>query len=230
MKKIILLCLVFTIGVSILTSCSSHTHEFGAWKTTKQPTCTQQGIEERECACGEKQTQYIPTTDHNWTLATCTSPKTCSLCGKTEGSALGHNYINRVCSRCGDLAVPTIKIPTLPATVTAWHSPMTYPATAASRGEIDSVSYIFNKQTNCFEVTLKGHKTYDMYEKVFNCKFLCNFIVKEGDVSHKYYQYAALTPNLKVGDAFEIQFEVPISTFPSDAMEIIMEFETTMYN
>lgn len=28
--------------------------------------------------------------DHNWLDATCTAPKTCSLCGKTEGEALGH--------------------------------------------------------------------------------------------------------------------------------------------
>lgn len=102
MKKNILLCHVLTICILILASCISHTHEFGAWKTIKQPTCTQQGIEEQECACGEKQTQYIPTTDHNWISATCTSPKICSLCGKTEGSVLGHNYVNRVCSRCGD--------------------------------------------------------------------------------------------------------------------------------
>ena len=27
---------------------------------------------------------------HEWAEATCTSPKTCSLCGETEGEALGH--------------------------------------------------------------------------------------------------------------------------------------------
>lgn len=44
---------------------------------------------------------------HNWIDATCTSPKTCSECGKTEGEALGHNWIDatydapKTCSRCG---------------------------------------------------------------------------------------------------------------------------------
>ena len=39
-------------------------------------------------------------------FATCTSAKTCSRCGKTEGSALGHNWNEatctsaKVCSRC----------------------------------------------------------------------------------------------------------------------------------
>ncbi len=29
---------------------------------------------------------------HTWVAATCTEPKTCSVCGKTEGAAKGHNY------------------------------------------------------------------------------------------------------------------------------------------
>ena len=54
---------------------------------------------------------------HTYNAATCTSPKTCSKCGTTEGSALGHNwgawYVDkpattsaegaekRTCARCG---------------------------------------------------------------------------------------------------------------------------------
>lgn len=38
---------------------------------------------------------------HTWTEATCASPKTCSGCGKTSGSALGHNFSNGKCTRCG---------------------------------------------------------------------------------------------------------------------------------
>ena len=30
---------------------------------------------------------------HEWVDATCTDPKTCTLCGATEGSALGHTYV-----------------------------------------------------------------------------------------------------------------------------------------
>ena len=37
---------------------------------------------------------------HTYKAATCTAPKTCSKCGATEGSALGHNYIEGVCTRC----------------------------------------------------------------------------------------------------------------------------------
>lgn len=30
---------------------------------------------------------------HDWSAATCTAPKTCSICGATEGDALSHKYI-----------------------------------------------------------------------------------------------------------------------------------------
>ena len=53
---------------------------------------------------------------HDWTEATCTTPKTCSKCGETEGEALGHSYeavvtaptcteggyTTYTCSGCGD--------------------------------------------------------------------------------------------------------------------------------
>ena len=31
--------------------------------------------------------------EHVWTDATCTTPKTCSECGETEGEALGHTWV-----------------------------------------------------------------------------------------------------------------------------------------
>ena len=36
---------------------------------------------------------------HKYNSATCTSPATCS-CGATNGSALGHNYSGKYCTRC----------------------------------------------------------------------------------------------------------------------------------
>lgn len=49
-----------------------------------------------ECAEGE----------HQWKEATCTEPKTCTVCGKTEGEALGHHYVNNVCTECGAFKKP----------------------------------------------------------------------------------------------------------------------------
>ena len=42
-----------------------------------------------------------PACDHSWNAATCTAPKTCSKCGETEGTSLGHSYSDGICSGCG---------------------------------------------------------------------------------------------------------------------------------
>ncbi|MBE7016777.1 MAG: hypothetical protein E7420_01265 [Ruminococcaceae bacterium] len=45
--------------------------------------------------------------EHQWTDADCLSPKTCALCGETEGYALSHQWLNadctapKTCSLCG---------------------------------------------------------------------------------------------------------------------------------
>ena len=50
-----------------------------------------------------------PECQHEWQDATCTAPRTCSICGATEGEALGHDFSKAglfkrgVCSRCGEV-------------------------------------------------------------------------------------------------------------------------------
>ena len=38
------------------------------------------------------------TSEHTWNDATCIKPNTCSVCGKTEGEALGHKWIDATCT------------------------------------------------------------------------------------------------------------------------------------
>lgn len=75
-----------------------HTHVFDkevatdAYKAS-DATCTAKATYYKSCACGEKGTEtfeYGELAEHNWNPATCTAPKTCSVCGATEGDALGH--------------------------------------------------------------------------------------------------------------------------------------------
>ena len=46
---------------------------------------------------------------HDMARATCTSPRTCTKCGHTEGEPLGHHWsepdggISRICLRCGEV-------------------------------------------------------------------------------------------------------------------------------
>lgn len=46
---------------------------------------------------------------HSWTQATCTSPETCALCGKTQGSATEHSWSAATCTSGGICNVCGIK-------------------------------------------------------------------------------------------------------------------------
>ena len=50
-------------------------------------------------ACGKTEGEAL---GHTWQEATCQAPKTCSACGETEGEALEHNYENGACKWCGE--------------------------------------------------------------------------------------------------------------------------------
>ncbi len=63
-------------------------------------------------------------TVHVWSPATCTSPETCSICGETRGSALGHDGSEAtcekpsICSRCHKVLEPPLGHDAAPATCT----------------------------------------------------------------------------------------------------------------
>lgn len=46
--------------------------------------------------------------EHTWADATCIAPKTCTVCGITEGEADpdAHNFVDGVCSYCGEVQAP----------------------------------------------------------------------------------------------------------------------------
>lgn len=70
----------------------------------KDATCTEPGWFESVCTkCGQVISGDIPEIPHSYLDATCTDPKTCEMCGATEGDALGHSYgEDGSCSRCGE--------------------------------------------------------------------------------------------------------------------------------
>lgn len=45
--------------------------------------------------CGKTEGEAL---GHNWEEATCTKPKTCSVCGETEGNALEHTWVDATCT------------------------------------------------------------------------------------------------------------------------------------
>lgn len=57
-------------------------------------TCDNAATYYKSCKCGAFQSNetfsYGEPAGHRWADATCTTPKTCGVCGSTEGAALGH--------------------------------------------------------------------------------------------------------------------------------------------
>ena len=102
---------------NITVQAAVHEHSFGDWAVTTPATCTDKGVETRTCACGETETREIDALGHNAVAvpgkdATCTETgltegSKCDRCGETlveqkEIPALGHDYVDGVCIRCGD--------------------------------------------------------------------------------------------------------------------------------
>lgn len=70
-------------------------------KVTAEATCTKDGVKTFICSmCKDSYTESIAA-GHKWTNATCTVPKTCSVCKLTEGEALKHKIEGGKCTRCG---------------------------------------------------------------------------------------------------------------------------------
>lgn len=62
-----------------------HVHEFGEWVVIKEPTCTDFGVKEQYCACGEKQTDGVDMIAHVEVVDPAV-PATCTESGWTEGT------------------------------------------------------------------------------------------------------------------------------------------------
>lgn len=67
---------------------------FSEWEISIVPSCSTSGEETRVCSiCKYIERRIIPALEHIWIDANCTTSKTCSICGITEGESLGHNVI-----------------------------------------------------------------------------------------------------------------------------------------
>ena len=126
MKKVLMLLALTMALVLCLAACgggSAHTHQYGEWSTAKNATCTEDGIKTRHCSCGEKQTEVIPSTGHNYVDGECTNcgdiketpeckhdnlevlsakDSTCTEKGLTEG---------KKCKDCGEILVAQQEAP-----------------------------------------------------------------------------------------------------------------------
>ena len=91
------------------------------------PSCTSAGSEIYTCSgCNHSYTKDVPAlgNGHQWVSATCSSPKKCSVCGATEGSAISHDLDNSgTCTMCGmSTRLPLLYHEYGPMKVTSYYS------------------------------------------------------------------------------------------------------------
>ena len=82
----------------VTVKAAAHTHSFGDWTVTTEPTCTEPGIQTRDCDCGETERGEIPAIGHRWDEGQVTKKPTetadgektftCTACGETRTEVL----------------------------------------------------------------------------------------------------------------------------------------------
>ena len=138
-----------------------------------EPTCTMAGkTEGKHCSvCNEilvAQTE-IPAKGHTWTAASCTAPRTCSVCSATDGDPLGHDWSDwtvtteatctakgektRSCKRDGCDASETVDIPANGHTEGKAVRENVVSATKDHKGSYDEVVYCTVCKTELSRVT-----------------------------------------------------------------------------
>ena len=66
-------------------------HVYATESDRQEATCAADGYIITVCGCGAELETILPATGHTWIDATCIAPKTCEVCGETEGELAAHN-------------------------------------------------------------------------------------------------------------------------------------------
>ena len=92
---IILTIIILTATLVVLSSCIqsgdsddpvAHVHAFGQWTVVTEATCTENGLQERVCECGEKETEVIEAKGHTFVGGIC------EICGTELNYTEGLSY------------------------------------------------------------------------------------------------------------------------------------------
>ena len=191
-----------------------HSHSYTS-RVTKEATCSSDGVRTYTCSCGDTYTESIYKVSHNWISATCTKPKTCSVCGETSGEPSGHYYYSDgTCGRCGQsnpereaaLKKCSLSVPTLPKSVNY----ISYNGSINSTCKITNVTYEFDYDNDTGSVELdvyfSGTKTYDYRGsgQSDSCKIGWKLYDPNGNVIETGTFYS---PAVAVGESFSNQHE-----------------------
>lgn len=116
-----------------------HTCEFGEWSEVLAPTCTTPGQARRTCVCG--------------------------LCEEHEVASFGHNYVDGICSRCGEADPDYIP----PCSHSNTRSETTLAETCTSTGSRDTYCEDCGEFLRTETIPKHEHTTYYVTTSVATC-------------------------------------------------------------
>lgn len=175
---------------------NSHIHEFGEWETVKEATCTEAGVQQRVCECGEAETQEIETVPHVYENMVCVN------CGENEPISEGFFYEKNsdgtgyIVANIGTCTDTEIHIPgtykDLPVTGIADEVFANY-TDLTSIYIPDSVTTIGNSAfygcSNLTDVTLSSNLTSISYRMFYECESLSSIVIPDGVVNVGEYAF-----------------------------------------
>ena len=198
----VLFILLIAILLSLLMAACSHQHNYGDWKTEKEPSCTEDGLQTRTCLdCNRKRTKALPATGHRegeWITAqeaTCTADgsryRVCGLCNatlKTETIPAfgGHSYVEKLTTRatCVSNGVKSFICSRCNDAYTEPIICKTYTATEIYDNHLNSVGEIVTYDINgneltlgtCFVYAADGEiiTSYQVIENAYSAKIFLN--------------------------------------------------------
>lgn len=130
---------------------AEHVHTWSAWKTIKEPSCTDSGERQRTCSCGAVENDYNnpPALGHKYGPYTLTTAPNCT----TEGVETS------ICERCYDKQ--TRSVPKAPHQMTGWV--LQTPATCTEDGSELNKCVTCTTQNQTRAIPHRGHTWAEWY-------------------------------------------------------------------
>lgn len=150
--------IVFGILFGVTDPTTNCEHEYAVIEEIAAE-CGKEGYTKSECTkCKHVITEPIPALEHEWEDATCEKPKTCKLCGITEGEKSGHKWVEATCQ-----TPKTCEICKATEGSTAGHewtdATCTEPKTCSICGETEGTPLSENGEHSWTDATCKEPKT-----------------------------------------------------------------------
>lgn len=231
MKRIFLILTSLIMMIS-LASCNKkdHTHIYDNGTVVKDAVCGNEKTVKYSCTDCDHSYSKTYTVEHNWEKATCTEPKTCTICKETDGEELGHSYKDNKCENCDSIVSINVTLPEFdesPINITNYVN-----GTQTSSLKITNISYEYTASQDDnvkLTVSISGEKTSDATSNLTSAT--CTLVYKLYDENGCVVASGTYTtPYLSVNDKFaDKEFSISGLINGQNYELVLVDYYTTKY-